>query len=49
MTQLALLAEPLGRTFVAGEVELMQRICLEFSALGVTEIAKTVSELLDWR
>jgi hypothetical protein len=27
----------------------MRRIALEFSALGVTEIARTVCELLDWR
>jgi hypothetical protein len=38
-----------GRTFALDEVELMCRISREFSALGVTEIAKTVCELLDWR
>lgn len=38
-----------GRTFALDEVELMCRIWREFSALGVTEIAKTVCELLDWR
>ena len=38
-----------GRTFAAGEVGLMRRISSEFSALGVTEIARTVCELLDWR
>jgi hypothetical protein len=38
-----------GRTFTATEVELMQRISAEFSALGITEIARTICELLDWR
>jgi hypothetical protein len=44
--------EPLtfgGRTFSAGEVELMRSLAQEFSALAVTEIAQTVCELLDWR
>jgi hypothetical protein len=36
-----------GRTFRAGELELMRQITLEFSALGV-EIARTVCELLEW-
>lgn len=52
MTQPALRTEArtfCGRTFVAGEVEFMRRISSECSALGVTEIAKTVCELLDWR
>src|SRR5215813_2639140 len=38
-----------GRTFGTGELELMRQIALEFSALGVTEIARTVCELLDWK
>jgi Domain of unknown function (DUF4338) len=38
-----------GRTFRVGEVELMRQIALEFSALGVTEIARTVCELLEWK
>lgn len=38
-----------GRTFAAGEVELMRRVSLEFSALGVTEIARTICELLEWK
>lgn len=38
-----------GRTFRAGELELMRQIALEFSALGVTEIARTVCELLEWK
>ena len=38
-----------GRTFGAEELELMRQIAEEFSALGVTEIARTVCELLEWR
>jgi hypothetical protein len=38
-----------GRTFTAGELELMRQIAVEFSALGVTEIARTVCELLEWK
>jgi hypothetical protein len=38
-----------GRTFGAAELELMRQIAREFSALGVTEIARTVCELLEWR
>jgi Domain of unknown function (DUF4338) len=37
-----------GRTFGASELELMRQTALEFSALGVTEIARTVCELLEW-
>ncbi len=38
-----------GRAFTGDEVELMRRISSEFSALGVTEIARTICELLGWR
>ena len=38
-----------GRTFGGDELELMRGITAEFSALGVTEIARTVCELLDWK
>lgn len=38
-----------GRTFGAGDLELMRQIAREFSALGVTEIARTVCELLEWK
>jgi hypothetical protein len=38
-----------GRTFRAGELALMHQIAGEFSALGVTEIARTVCELLEWK
>jgi hypothetical protein len=37
-----------GRTFVASELELIRQVAQEFSALGVTEIARTVCELLEW-
>ena len=37
-----------GRTFHRDELELMRQIAREFSGLGVTEIARTVCELLDW-
>lgn len=37
-----------GRTFGADELELMRQIAREFSSLGVTEIARTVCELLEW-
>jgi hypothetical protein len=38
-----------GRTFRTGELELMRQTAGEFSALGVTEIARTVCELLEWK
>jgi hypothetical protein len=38
-----------GRTFHTGELELMRQTAREFSALGVTEIARTVCELLEWK
>jgi hypothetical protein len=37
-----------GRTFVAAELELMRQTAQEFSSIGVTEIARTVCELLEW-
>ena len=37
-----------GRTFGASELELMRQTAGGFSALGVTEIARTVCELLEW-
>src|SRR5215831_19191233 len=37
-----------GRTFDAGELELMRQTARDFCALGVTEIARTVCELLEW-
>src|SRR5438067_226822 len=38
-----------GRTFRTGELELMRQTAREFSALGVSEIARTVCELLEWK
>jgi len=38
-----------GRMFRTGELELMRQTAHEFSALGVTEIARTVCELLEWK
>src|SRR2546428_3870476 len=38
-----------GRTFSAPELELMRQTAAEFAALGVTEIARTVCELLEWK
>ena len=37
-----------GRTFGSRELDLMRRLAREFSGLGVTEIARTVCELLEW-
>ena len=36
-----------GRTFTAQEVELMRAVAQDYAGLGVTEIARTVCELLD--
>jgi hypothetical protein len=38
-----------GRTFRSHELELMCQIAAQFSSLGVTEIARTVCELLEWK
>jgi hypothetical protein len=38
-----------GRTFSADEIHLMRRIAADCSALGTTEIARTLCELLDWK
>jgi hypothetical protein len=38
-----------GRSFTADEIHLMQQIASDCSALGTTEIARTICELLDWR
>jgi hypothetical protein len=37
-----------GRTFGPSELDLMRQIVRGFSGLGVTEIARTVCELLEW-
>lgn len=38
-----------GRTFTAQEVELMRAVAHDYAGLGVTEIARTVCELLEWK
>ena len=38
-----------GRTFTAQEVELMCSAAHDYPSLGVTEIARTVCELLEWK
>jgi hypothetical protein len=38
-----------GRTFTAQEVELMRVVAHDYAGLGVTEIARTVCELLEWQ
>jgi hypothetical protein len=38
-----------GRTFSVEEVALMRQIAGQFASLGVTEIARTIAELLEWK
>ena len=38
-----------GRTFSVDEVALMRQIAGQFASLGVTEIARTIAELLEWK
>lgn len=38
-----------GRTFTVQEVELMRVVAHDYAGLGVTEIARTVCELLEWK
>ena len=38
-----------GRTFRTDELVLMRQVAAECSGLGVTEIARTLCELLDWK
>jgi hypothetical protein len=38
-----------GRSFSLAEVELVRGIVAEFSSLGITEISRTVCELLEWK
>jgi len=38
-----------SRTFSASELELIQQIVSEFAVLGVTELSRTICELLDWK
>src|SRR6516165_5849852 len=38
-----------GRLFTGPELELIQEIAREYAGLAVTEMARTVCELLDWK
>jgi len=38
-----------GRRFTAQEVELMRMVAHDYAGLGVTEIARTACELLEWK
>ena len=38
-----------GRTFTEQEVELLRVMAHDYAGLGVTEIARTVCELLEWK
>lgn len=38
-----------GRRFTAQEVELMREVAQDYAGLGVTEIARTICELLEWK
>src|SRR6266853_402939 len=38
-----------GRKFTAQEVELMRVVAQDYAGLGVTEIARTICELLEWK
>jgi hypothetical protein len=38
-----------GRKFTAQEVELMRVVAHDYAGLGVTEIARTICELLEWK
>jgi len=38
-----------GRTFTAQEMELMRLVAHDYAQLGVTEIARTICELLEWK
>jgi hypothetical protein len=37
-----------GRTFTESEVELMRVVAHDYAGLGITEIARTICELLEW-
>ena len=38
-----------GRSFSRAELEVVRWIVAEFAALGITEISRTVCELLEWK
>ena len=37
------------RFFSSQELELMREVARDYASLGVTEIARTVCELLEWK
>jgi hypothetical protein len=38
-----------GREFSAADLELIRQITADFAGLGITEIARTACELLEWK
>ena len=38
-----------GREFCSADLELIGQITTDFAGLGITEIARTVCELLEWK
>jgi len=38
-----------GRTFSVTEIQLIQQLTKDFAALSLTELARTVCELLQWK
>ena len=38
-----------GRSFSVSELELIRQVASEFASLGVTEISRTICELLEWK
>jgi hypothetical protein len=38
-----------GRTFSIAELDLIQQVAAEFGSLGVTELSRTICELLQWK
>src|ERR1035437_6253616 len=38
-----------GREFSSAELELVRQIASDFAGLGITEIARTACELLEWK
>ena len=38
-----------GREFSAADLELIRQITSDFAGLGITEIARTACELLEWK
>jgi hypothetical protein len=38
-----------GRSFSVSDLELIRQVAFEFASLGVTEISRTICELLEWK